>query len=95
MNYTSKCSKHLAPSIAPIFQAIFAKSLQDGENPEDWKKANVTLIFKNGERYHEANYRPVSLTCIASKLMEHIATKHLTYLEENGNLCDLQYSFCT
>ena len=51
-------------------------------------------IFKNGERYNPANYRPVSLTCICSKLLEHIVTKHLLcYLEQNNILYNLQHRF--
>ena len=86
--------KNLAPSVAPILQVIFEKSLREGEVPQDWKKANVAPIYKKGERYCAANYRPVSLTCISSKLMEHIVTKHLiTFLETNNILYDLQYGF--
>ncbi|KAK4826393.1 hypothetical protein QYF61_008064 [Mycteria americana] len=33
-----------------------------GEFPDDWKKANVILIFKNGKKENPENYRPVSLT---------------------------------
>jgi hypothetical protein len=88
--------KMLANSTAPILQAIFNKSLQTGEVPQDWRKANVAPIFKKGERYCAANYRPVLLTCIASKLMEHIVTKHtLTYLESHEILYDLQHGFRT
>ena len=61
---------------------------------QDWKKANVAPIYKKSERYCVANYQPVSLTCMSSKLMEHIVTKHLTtFLETNNILYDLQYGF--
>ena len=56
---------------------IFNKSLHSAEVLEDWKKANVAPVFKKGERYNAENYRPISLTCIASKIMEHILTKHI------------------
>ena len=35
-------------------------------------KANVVPIFKKGDNSAAGNYRPVSLTSIASKVMEHI-----------------------
>ena len=86
--------KQLASTIAPILQTIFQKSLNTGKVPSDWKQANVSPIFKKGERYNAANYRLVSLTCICIKLLEHIVTKHLiSYLDENKILYDLQHFF--
>ena len=37
--------------------------------PEDWRKANVTFIFKKGKKENAWNYRPVSLTLIPGKVM--------------------------
>ena len=51
---------------------IFTKSLKEGYVPEDWLMANVTSIFKSGSKLSPWNYRPVSLTCIACKVMESI-----------------------
>ena len=86
--------KQLAPAIAPILKQIFQKSIDTGEVPNDWKEANVSPIFKKGQRYNPANYRPVSLTCLCSKVMEHIITKHMvTHLENNNILYDLQHGF--
>ena len=86
--------KETATHIAPILQVIFSKSFEAGEVPLDWKKAHVTPIFKKGERYLPSNYRPVSLTCIASKIMEHIVTKHImNHLEKHRILTDHQHGF--
>ena len=61
-----------ADDIAPILQSIFQQSLDTGMVPEDWKKANVTAVFKKGSRQVASNYRPVSLTCVSCKVLEHI-----------------------
>ncbi|MEW8544372.1 MAG: reverse transcriptase domain-containing protein, partial [Candidatus Thiodiazotropha sp.] len=51
---------------------IFEKSLQEAKIPDIWKKANVTAIFKKGERNKAENYRPISLTSVPGKLMERL-----------------------
>ena len=61
-----ECSKE----IAPILATIFNKSLQTDTVPADWKQANVSAVFKKGQRYDQSNYRPVSLTCLCCKLLE-------------------------
>jgi hypothetical protein len=49
---------------------IFTKSIQLGKISSDWNHANVTLVFKKGDKHRHGNYRPISLTCISYKLLE-------------------------
>ena len=54
----------------------------------------MSPIFKKGNRTIAANYRPVSLTAICCKLLEHIIAKNImTHLEENNLLSDNQHGF--
>jgi hypothetical protein len=69
--------KELAPEIAPTLTTIFNKSINSGEVPTDWRNAHVTPIYKKGSRYDASNYRPISLTCISCKLLEHIIVSSL------------------
>ena len=41
-------------------------------------EAPVTATFKKGNKSDPPNYRPVSLTCICCKIMEHILLSHLS-----------------
>ena len=80
--------------IAPILTIIFQKSLISGKIPTDWKHANVCPVYKKGDKHDPKNYRPISLTCICSKLCEHIiASSLMKHLEESNILYDLQHGF--
>jgi len=50
--------------IAPVLAVIFTQSLNLGNLPKDWLTANVTPIFKKGDRANPSNYQPISLTSI-------------------------------
>ena len=69
-------------------------SLQNGQVPNDWKEANIAPIFKKGDKHSRSNYRPVSLTCIIAKCMEHILVSNMMkHLELNNILHPLQHGF--
>lgn len=42
------------------------------EVPNDWRKANVTPIFKKGKKEDPRNYEPVSLPPIPGKVIEQV-----------------------
>ena len=93
-NINSRVMKDLKDQVAPILTKIYIKSIETGTIPKDWKHANVAPAFKKGERYKAENYRPISLTCICCKLMEHIITSNIMkHLDSNNILYDLQHGF--
>ena len=51
---------------------LYKRSIDKNEIPEDWKKANVSPIFKKGDRSGIENYRPVSLTSMYGNVLEKI-----------------------
>ena len=71
---------------ARILVSIFNYSLRTGEIPDEWRLANVTPIYKQGNKLLPSNYRPVSLTSICCKIMEHIILHNL-----NNILDDIIY----
>lgn len=86
--------RELALELAPALTFIFNQSLKTGTLPRDWREANIAPIFKKGNKNCPANYRPVSLTCVCAKLMEHIVVHHIMkHLEEHNILTDLQHGF--
>ena len=70
------------PAIISGLENIFKCSFVTRTVPISWKRAKVTPIFKKGARTDIANYRPISLLCIPSKLIEHqvcnIIDEHLS-----------------
>ena len=42
-----------------------------------WKKANITSLHKKGDKSDSKNYRPISLTCILSKVFEKLVRNHI------------------
>ena len=60
-------------SITHLFQTCYDK----GTLPEVWKQANVTALHKKGDKAKASNYRPISLTCILSKIFEKIIRNHI------------------
>ena len=86
--------RELAEEIAPLLTAIFQKSIRENRVPDEWKLANVTAVFKKGDRHKASNYRPVSLTCICSKIQEHIMVSNiLKHLDKYSILTDCQHGF--
>ena len=86
--------KDCSSELAPILIIIFNKSLQEGTVPEDWRHANVTAIYRKGTRHDAANYRPVSLTSLCCKLLEHVkVSKTVKHLERYNILNDCQHGF--
>ena len=78
---------------APIVHNIVQLSLDSSQVPEPWTHANVTAIVKKGSRAETANYRPISLTSVASKLLEHNFCYHtyMKHLELHNVLTDCQH----
>ena len=57
---------------------IFRNILSTGVYPDMWKLANVTPIFKKGDRQLIKNYRPISLLPICGKVFEKIIFNNLS-----------------
>jgi hypothetical protein len=73
---------------------IFNKTLDMSKVPDDWRRANVTPIYKKGSRTKPENYRPVSLTSQICKLFESIVKEAIVeHLEKFRLLFDSQHGF--
>ena len=64
--------KELADMAAELLCIIFEKSWLLGEVSGNWKKGNVTPIYKSGRKEDPGNCRLVSLSSVPGKIMEQI-----------------------
>ena len=86
--------KEVAEQICPVYMTFFQASINQGVIPIEWKTANVIPIFKKGDKQKAENYRPVSLTSVSCKLLEHIMCSNiLKHLDKFNILTDAQHGF--
>ena len=83
----SRILKELSNELAQPISFLFNATLETGQLPEDWKKAEVIAIYKKkGKKSDPANYRPVSLTCILCKVLEDIIRDCIVDHMNNQNI---------
>ena len=86
--------KENAQEISKVLTDIYQDYIDTRTVLIQWKQPNVCAIHKKGKKSDPSNYRPVSLTCIASKVLEHIVHSHvMKHLSQYGVLTDYQHGF--
>ncbi|PKU44743.1 rna-directed dna polymerase from mobile element jockey- hypothetical protein [Limosa lapponica baueri] len=84
----------LADVIAEPLSITVERSCRTGEVPEDWRKANITPVFKKGKMEVPGNYRLVSLTPIPGKIMEQLVLDVISiHIEEQEVIGSGQHGF--
>ena len=90
----AKVLHDFADELSLILRCIFQLSLDSGTIPNDWRAASIVPVFKKGDKHLASNYRPISLTSITCKLMEHVIhSQVMDHLDEHSILCDNQHGF--
>jgi hypothetical protein len=82
------CCRELAPSLTLLFHI----SMESGVIPRDWRDANVVPVFKKGPKDCVSNYRPISLLCVVSKIMERCIYNHV-FAAVEPHIHPLQHGF--
>ena len=86
--------KDLATELGPVFAYLFQQSTDTGKIPKEWSLANICPLFKKIDRSLACNYRPVSLTCVPCKLLEHIVCSNImAHIDGYKLLSDRQHAF--
>jgi len=86
--------KIAAPIIAPSLCHIFNCSIVSRMFPDKWKVAKVTPLHKKDAKECKNNYRPISVLCTLSKILEkHVHQYFYEYLAGNNLLHPSQSGF--
>jgi hypothetical protein len=86
--------KEVHDEISPMISDLFQSSVNTGTVPTDWREPIVAPVFKKGAKSKPENYRPISLTCILSKVLEHkIVSSIMNHLDNHNLLYPLQHGF--
>ena len=73
---------------------LFNKCLKEGIFPQSFKLAQVTPLFKGGDREDPSCYRPISLLPALGKLLEKIVSvRVIDYLDHNNLISNCQFGF--
>jgi len=76
--------RELVDEAGKTLSIISERLWQSGEVLIDWKRRNITAIFKKGKREDPGNYRPISLCC---ETMEQILLKaQLRHMENKDEV---------
>ena len=92
----SRFLKEAADEIAEGLTLVINASLHQSNLPNDWRHANIAPVYKPGksDRSNPENYRPISLTSVSCKLLEHIVRSNIMrHLCQSGILSDFQHGF--
>ena len=71
-----KILKNCATSLCEPITFLYIQCLWFGYLPQEWRTHCITPIYKSGDKAIVSNYRPISLLCIISKILEKIVYKH-------------------
>ena len=91
---SAKLLRSVGPGIAQTLQDIVNTSISTGKFPSNWKEAVVKPLHKGGDNKTVNNYRPISILCVASKLIEiHVYSSLYKYFVNNDLFCNNQSGF--
>ena len=78
----------------PYLGRLLVITMNNGILPADWKRAMVIPVHNGGDRSFVTNYRPVSLTSMFCKQMEHVIATYLRQVwDKNDWLYEGQHGF--
>jgi len=80
--------------LAPVVADIFQYSLDKTAIPDDWRLSVIVPVYKSGTLTDPLNYRPIALTSVLCRQLEHIIASYIReYFDGVSFLADEQHGF--
>ena len=76
-NISLRVYRHCAFTLLKPICHLFAISLSSGSIPFQWCIHWITAIYKSDDKSLISNYRPISLLCILSKVLERVVYNNI------------------
>ena len=91
----NKILRNLSTPLKVALLDLYNRIWTEGNYPEQWKEAIIVPLAKQGKDPRlPSSYRPISLTCCLSKILEKMVNKRLQwYLESNSLIAEYQSGF--
>ena len=77
-NLHSRFMTKTAETLSEPLTILYNQSLRKSEVPSMWRSALISAIFK---KCQAGNYRPVSLTSVACKVLESLVREHIEFMK--------------
>ena len=84
-----KLLEHCALALYSVLYHLYNLCLCQCYIPADWRVHLIIPILKSGDSSQVSNYRPISLLCVISKILERLVFNHLI----QNSLSSTQYGF--
>ena len=86
--------KRIADVMSPSLSVVLWRLVRLGSIPACWRQANVPPIPKGPPSSSVANYRPISITSVLSKVFERLVSVRLgRFMECSGSLPTTQFAY--
>ena len=93
-NIHPRLLKEMSVVLSEPLSILFNTSLKEGTLQSEWKCGNMSAIHKKGSNKDPGNYRPVSLTSIACKVLEALVQEHIMkHMTQNELFSTQQFRF--
>ncbi|KAK4818458.1 hypothetical protein QYF61_013664 [Mycteria americana] len=76
--------RELVEVLTKLLSILYQQPCLTGEVPVDWRLANVTPIFKKGQKEDPGNYRPVMEQIILNTIMWHVQANQVIRPSQHG-----------